>query len=174
MTSRPGDDAAIKATGRDWAAWFSDLDGWAAELDHKSIAAALRDQGVSGWWAQTIANAWEQARGRREKHEMPDGFQATASKTIASPPEAVWKEVSTGAFREWAPTGWIEVTTAHPNKTLRGAWNSGGRVAIYLTEKPGGKTQIAVNHEKISDAGTCDIMKAAWRAALANLKERLE
>ena len=174
MTARPGDAAVIKATGHDWDAWFSDLDGWAGDLDHKAIAARLQDQGVSPWWAQTITGAWEQARGRREKYEMPDGFQVTASKIIAAPPEAVWKEVSTGAFREWAPTGWIEVTTAHPNKSLRGSWNSGGRVAVYLTEKPGGKTQIVVNHEKISDAGTCDIMKAAWRGALKNLKGRLE
>ena len=39
MTARPGDAAVIKATGHDWDAWFSDLDGWAGDLDHKAIAA---------------------------------------------------------------------------------------------------------------------------------------
>src|SRR5947209_7683681 len=71
---QPQESAAAKrATGRSNPEWFALLDDWgAAERTHAEIARWLAEQeGVSGWWAQMLTVAYEQARGRRLPHERP-------------------------------------------------------------------------------------------------------
>lgn len=169
------DAAAIKATGRDWAGWREELDRWAGGLPHAEIASRLHEAyGLSGWWAQTVTVSWEMMTGRRRPHEKPDGFQAAASKTIAAPSallEAAFTEAS--VFAGWGPEGEIAVTKATPGKWVNGRWSGGGRLSVMFTET-GGKTRVAVNHERLPDAEACERMKSAWREALARLKAKVE
>ncbi|HKZ73986.1 MAG TPA: hypothetical protein VJ011_07975 [Steroidobacteraceae bacterium] len=87
-TRRVG-DAAVKArTGRDWQQWFTLLDrAGAAKLDHKAIVALLTAKmpQVEGWWQQMVTVAYEQARGLRQLHEKPGGFEVSANRTIPVP-----------------------------------------------------------------------------------------
>lgn len=172
------DDAVRKATGRDWAGWRVELDRWAQDLDHKTIARKLHEEyGLSGWWAQMVTGSWEMLTGRREKHERTEGFQATASKTVAAPAGLVEAAfLHDAVFAGWGPQGRLKVTSNRPGKTVNGLWEGdyrGGRIAVWLSEADG-KTRITLSHEKLATAEICDALKAEWRAALGRLKSKLE
>src|SRR5262245_45403402 len=86
-------DAAVQArTGKTGAEWFALLDkAGADQWPHKQIAAYLYDDlGCPGWWNQMVAVGYEQERGLREKHERPEGYQVSRSKTIAAPASAAF------------------------------------------------------------------------------------
>ncbi len=176
MSEDISNTAVKKATGKGWSAWFAFLkENGGQQHDHKGLVALLADAGVSAWWCQTIAGTFEREFLGREKHEMPDGYQASASKTINASASKTYAAFDNGAA-DWLPGGSIEISTAHKNKTLRGGWTGdvGGRIDIYFTAKGASKTQVAVNHTKLVSSDACEKAKAAWRAALADLKVRLE
>ncbi|HEY3094620.1 MAG TPA: hypothetical protein VGJ42_02555 [Nitrososphaera sp.] len=78
-------DAAVKAkTGKDWQQSFGVPDeAGAIKMSHKEIVEYLYDKrGVPRWWSQMVAITYEQKRGLREKHESPDGYSVSASKTV--------------------------------------------------------------------------------------------
>ena len=59
-------EAVVKATGKSWAEWLQILDrAEAREMNHRQIVALLGEESrlSSGWWQQTIAVGYEQARG---------------------------------------------------------------------------------------------------------------
>ena len=73
---------AVKAkTGKTWAQWFALLDKSRAQaMSHKDIVAVLAGKnGLGPWWRQMVAVAYEQAKGLRDKHEKPDGFEISRS-----------------------------------------------------------------------------------------------
>jgi hypothetical protein len=55
--------ALADATGHGWDHWFGLLDEWGgAAHPHKEIARWLMDeQGVAGWWSQSITVGYERA-----------------------------------------------------------------------------------------------------------------
>lgn len=171
------DEAVKKATGKVWAEWRAAMDPWAGDLTHKDIARRLKDEhGLSGWWSQAVTGGWEIMTGRRGKHEMTDGFQATGSRTIAADAALVRAAITEpSVFAGWAPKGGMEITTANPGKPVNARWlgPEGGRVVLHA-EASGSKTKLSVHHERLPDADTCERMKTAWRAALDDLKARLE
>lgn len=170
------DKAVEKATGRNWESWHSTLTKLIpSKIPHKDIVTIIREKGVAHWWAQSIAGHYERAMGWRKDHEMPDGFQATASKTINVPAKTAFASFEEGAAT-WLPGGTIDVTTSKTPTTLRGAWlgPQGGRVDVYVSEKTTDKVTVTINHTKLSDTQTCEALKAAWRTALSALKEQLE
>lgn len=178
MSDLPVSDAAAEqATGRNWAGWKAELDLWAGDLEHAAIARRLKDEyGLTPWWSQMVTGSWEIMTGRRDRHQMRDGFQATASKTIAADPELISAAFTEPyVFSGWGPEGRLVVTTSKPGRSVSGRWegDGGGRVSVHLAHE-GGKTRITLSHEKLTGPEDCDRLKAAWRAALATLKERLE
>ena len=79
-------DVSVQAkTGKMWSEWFAILDAAGAKgMSHTEIAKYLnKELGVSGWWSQMIANTYEQVIGVREKHQRPEGYAISVSKTIA-------------------------------------------------------------------------------------------
>lgn len=178
MADQPFSDEAVKkATGRVWAEWRDAMDPWAQNLTHKQIARRLKDEyGLSPWWSQAVTGGWERMTGRREAHEKTDGFQATASRTIAADEALLRAAITeTSVFSGWAPPGGIEITTAHPGKPVNARWlgPEGGRLVFRFTPA-GDRTRLAIDHERLPDAGTCARMKTAWRDAINNLKTKLE
>ena len=79
------DETIRRATGKGWKQWIRLLDDWGArERTHTEIARHVNQVfGVSGWWAQTVTVGYERARGMRAKHQRPDGFSVSVSKTVA-------------------------------------------------------------------------------------------
>ncbi|HNC06222.1 MAG TPA: DUF4287 domain-containing protein, partial [Solirubrobacterales bacterium] len=84
-----------EATGKNWDEWLELLDqAGAIKRTHTEIARWLTDeQGVPGWWAQSITVGYERARGLREPGQRADGWSVTASKTIEVPVEELFEAV---------------------------------------------------------------------------------
>src|SRR5512134_2277217 len=90
---RMSDEAVRAKTGRIWPEWFAILDAAGAQqMTHQQIVAYLHNEhGVGPWWQQMVTVTYEQARGMRAKHQMPDGYQVSVSKTIAAPAAALYE-----------------------------------------------------------------------------------
>jgi uncharacterized protein YndB with AHSA1/START domain len=176
---RISDEALAKRTDRAWDEWFELLDDQdATKWGHADIARWLSEaHGVEGWWAQTIAVGFEQARGMRAPGQSSDGsFNGNASKTINVSAEDLFDAFADDSRRaEWLPDASLTPTTTNRPKSFRATWQEGpSRVVVWLTPKGDTKTQVAIQHEKLPDADTAAEMKAYWRERLNALKALLE
>lgn len=178
QTAGISDAAVEKATGKTWAEWLKSLDAAGAkQMSHREIAAFLHDQQkCSPWWSQMITVGYEQARGRREKHQKPAGYSISASKTITVPVAQLFAACSDPkSRRRWLGAHRLAVHKTTANKSIRATWGDGAtslEVNFYI--KAENKTQITVQHNKLSDAKAAQQMKIFWRDVLIRLKETLE
>lgn len=172
------DEAVLTATNNNWNAWFSMIDkAGGMEMTHQEIVKFLAaEHGVGPWWRQMVTVTYEQARGKREKHEKKDGFQISVSKTFASPAADIfsfWTDARRRA--SWIDVNFI-IRKATKDKTLRITWPKGARggaettVEVQFYNKGGGKCQMTVQHNKLADAKTGEAMKAFWKARVEKLK----
>jgi uncharacterized protein YndB with AHSA1/START domain len=169
---------AVKAkTGKTWAEWFAILDAAGAKkMSHKEIVAVLGEQqGVGDWWQQMLTVGYEQARGLREKHQKPEGYQVSASKTMAVPVEALFKAWHDARARKKWLADPITISKATPGKSLRLKWGDGRTsVDVNLYVKGETKSQVTVQHSKLKNAKEAAAMKKFWGEALNALKAILE
>jgi hypothetical protein len=172
------DERVLEATGRGWQAWFELLDGWgAAARSHTEIARWLREeQGVDGWYAQSITVGYERARGLRAPGQRPDGFAVGASRTIAVPVERLFEAFTDEALRaRWLPGADMSIRTATAPRTARFDWeDSSTRVIVGFDAAGDTRSRIALSHERLADADSAEEMKSWWRERLTLLKARLE
>ncbi len=173
-----GCDAVRRATGKGWTEWLALLDAaGAADLPHSEIATLLHERhGVPGWWAQMVTVGYEQARGRREKHQKPDGYEISGSKTLGVPLArafAAWRDEDIRGA--WLPNAALTIRKATPDKSLRITWADGRTsVEVLFYPKGDGRSQVSVQHRKLPDADAAARMKAYWAEALNRLKQYLE
>ncbi|MCC6676131.1 MAG: hypothetical protein IT436_03205 [Phycisphaerales bacterium] len=172
------DEVVQRATGRDWAAWFSLLDArGAASMAHAAIARLTASQGAAPWWSQMVAVAYERARGLRDVHQKSDGYSASCSRTIAvsaGKAYSAWKEARKRSA--WLP-GPVAIRTASPGKRLRFNWPVDGRdtsVEVHFWPKGPDRVQIAIQHGKLAGRDEFNRMKAFWGERLDVLRDRLE
>ncbi len=170
---------AVKArTGRPWPEWFAMLDeADGVKLGHKGIVAFLGEhRRVGPWWRQMIAVAYEQERGLREKHETPQGFQLSASRTIgvdAATAFAAWTDDEVRSA--WLQGQTLNIRKSTPSRSIRASWgNNGSTVDVTFHPRGNGKTQVVVDHRRLADAKMVREMKVFWSDALDRLKERVE
>jgi hypothetical protein len=172
------EDRVAAATGRGWREWFDTLDGWgASSRSHTEIARWLREeQGVDGWYSQSITVGYERARGLRAPGQRPDGFAVGASKTVAVPVERLFAAFEDETLRErWLPGADLRVRTATAPRTARYDWEDGStRVIVGFDDLGESKSRVALSHERLPDADSADGMKTWWRERLAALKPLLE
>jgi hypothetical protein len=170
------DEALVQRTGHEWAHWYRLLDGWgAADRSHRDIARWLNvDKGVDGWWAQELTVRYEMAIGRRVPGQRPDGFEASASKTIGAPVERVFAAfVEDGQRAKWL-TRPVQRRLATPYKTARFDWEEAPQRVVVWFEAKGGRTTVSLAHQRMPDAETSAAMKVFWRTALRDLAAFLE
>jgi hypothetical protein len=176
-TENISNEAVYAATGRTWEAWFALLDGEnAATLSHKALAAHIVEaHGVSGWWAQSITGAYERARGLRQKHEMPDGYKVSVSRVVNVPLTKLYRAWEDGEQRhQWLGEPTCTPTTARENKSLRAVWHDDTRISVMFYAKGDEKSQVVVEHSKLTDGADADTRKAFWTERLDTLKALLE
>jgi Domain of unknown function (DUF4287) len=171
-------DAAVKAkTGKPWKEWFSLLDkAGAKEMSHKEIANYLHtEHDVPPWWTQMVTVTYEQARGLRKKHEKPEGYSISASRTVKVPLTTLYKAFANEKSRRaWLPEDGLVVRKATPNKTMRVTWKDGKTsLEIYFYDKGKSNSQIVVQHSKLSDAKAAAKMKTYWGKSLDRLRDTL-
>src|SRR4028118_2248871 len=132
---RVSDDAVRAKTGKQWSEWFALLDQAGAEqMDHKTIVAFLREQhGIEPWWQQMVTVTYEQARGLRARHQKPDGYQISVSKTIAASAATLYRAWHDEVIRpRWLPDAAFHVRVATPDKSMRLTWNDDSWVDVTL------------------------------------------
>ncbi|NTW38797.1 MAG: hypothetical protein HGA44_02745 [Cellulomonadaceae bacterium] len=170
------DELVRTRTGRGRDEWFADLDalgavGWT----HTVIAAWLVDQGVDGWWAQSVTLGYEQARGRRVPGQRADGtFETTVTKTLPAPLDTAVRWLTDPELR----AAWLDVEVdergSTPGKRVRWGLPDGSRVTVHLLDLPPGRSRFAVQHQALAGADAVTTAKHEWAARLATLTRALE
>jgi hypothetical protein len=172
------DEAIRDGTGRGWDEWFAILDAWGAtEHSHPEIARWLvEEQGLAGWWAQSITVGYERARGMRAKHQTASGFSISVNRTVAVSAERLSDAFTDAALRQrWLPGTELTERTSRRGRSARFDWPGDGSVVVVgFTAKGADKTQLALVHEKLPDSQAAERMKAFWRERLGVLKGLLE
>ena len=173
-----GNDAVMKATGKEWDEWLRILDrAGARRMTHKDIALLLsRRCGVSGWWSQMLTVGYEQARGLRDVYQHADGYAANATKTYEVDVTRLFEAWSDSRTRaRWLPKAPLEVRRAVQPKSIRMNWMTGSsRVAVNFFAKGAGRSQVQVEHGKLPSTAAVARQKTYWSAALGRLKALLE
>jgi len=170
-------DAAIKAkTGCTWELWAKPLDYAGAQAwPHRRIAEYVHKKfKVGDWWSQTVTVGYERIKGLRATSQRRDGtFEAAKSKTFAVSLARLYRSWSDPKFRtKWLPVD-LKVRSAAPQKYMRITWPDGTTVVLGFTKKGAAKSQVAVQHTKLSDRAAVMKMKAFWQERLGALGEVL-
>jgi len=174
------DDAVKAKTGKTWKQWFSILDrAGAKKMTHQEIVKILHtDHNVGPWWTQMVTVAYEQSRGLREKHQRPDGYQISVSRTVNSPISSVYKAFAGEKERQaWLgkDSDGLKVRTATANKSMRITWvDQKTSLEVGFMDKGAGKSQVVVQHSKLPDDKSAAKMKTYWGKALDRFKATLE
>lgn len=172
-TAGVSDAAVAKATGKGWDEWLRLLDAaGAADWDHARIAAHLRRElGLGGWWSQMVTVGYEQARGKRKKHQKPGGYEIGKSKTLAVPVEdvyAAWRDARKRA--RWMADPGFTIRKATVNHSLRITWVDGATdVTVNFYTKDAGKCQVVVQHGKLGSLKEAESKKTYWGRELEKL-----
>ncbi|MDU0479502.1 hypothetical protein QVA66_09645 [Staphylococcus chromogenes] len=166
-------DKFSKATGRDLTQWRALLEaklGSVEQVSHQDMARFFAAEGVSAWWAQSLAVALEQEIGRRVVGQTCSGsFSANASKTI--PGE--WLQL----FNAWCSFAqqWPGATTSATEKWRywRVGWPDGSKVVVTCQSRTPGKVTFAVNHDGLEDTVSRETMKKFWKEKLGEFASRI-
>ncbi len=117
------DDTVEAKTGKTWPQWLAVLDkAGARKMNHKEIVAHLSEHHpeVGGWWTQMVTVGYEQARGLREKHQKPEGYEISSSKTVAVPIESLYRAWEDPKIRgRWLKEKTLVIRKATPSKSMR-------------------------------------------------------
>ncbi len=177
-TSAGISDEAVKAgTGKTWPEWFGILDAaLGTQLGHKGIVALLAEhQRLGPWWRQMVAVAYEQERGLRQKHQTPEGFQLSVTRTVEAPADALFRAWADEHARSvWLPNTDLTIRRSTPPRSLRITWSDGGTVDVSVHARGKSRSQVVVDHKRLHDARDVGAMKEYWAGALDALKQTLE
>lgn len=178
----PGRAPAItQATGVEWGRWAEILDGaGGADLPHKELAQAAHAAmpaavDNAGWWAQSVAVAYEQWIGRRIPGQAHDGtFQVSATRTMPGTMREVfdrWCEL-TGDLTE---LDGLTVTdgprTSGTDKRLH--WGvtlaDGSRGNVDVSPKSADKTLVAASQVNLTNPDAVERWRAFWKGRIKEL-----
>jgi len=167
-------DGVIKQkTGCDWTRWVKALDQVEAHTwPHREIARYVHDKfKLPGWWCQSVTVGYERIKGLRAIGQRRDGgFEASKSKTFAVPLTRLYRAWSDARTRaRWLPGVAATVRTAVRNKSMRITWPDQTSVQVYFMSKGRGKSQVAVQHEKLAGQPAATQMRAYWTERLSEL-----
>lgn len=178
MAKKISDDAVKRSTGKIWKQWFSVLDkAGAKKMEHKAIAKLLNTKyGLSGWWSQMVTVQYEQDIKGRKKHETKSGFQVSRTITLPYAATKIFNAVNSPLNRiVWLTDPAITITKSTRNKSIRAKWvDRKTNIEIQFYAKDANKTQLVIQHNKLSSAKDAANMKIYWGKQFINLKKYLE
>jgi hypothetical protein len=168
-------DAIIKErTGCTWERWVKALDyAQAYTWTHREIAKHVHEKyKIPGWWAQTVTVGYERIKGLRAIGQRRDGsFEATKSRTFSVPLVRLYRAFHDARTRaQWLPGVDLTVRTAMRGKSMRITWPDRTSVAVGFSGRGQGKSQVAIQHEKLADRAAAARMKQYWADRLDALK----
>lgn len=178
QTSRPSDEAVRAKTGKDWTEWFAALDAaGAAQMSHKQIVAHLAaNHEIDSWWQQSVTVVYEKARGLRDEHQRPDGYQISGSKTVSVPLSRLFRAwANDGERARWLADAPLAIRKSTPEKSLRATWSEDdSRVDVNFYAKGEAKSQVSLQHSKLPTPEDAARRKEFWAERLEALKAQLE
>ncbi|NLO71258.1 MAG: hypothetical protein GX102_10065 [Porphyromonadaceae bacterium] len=173
MATKPSNIKSLETgTGKSWEYWLEFLESInAKELPHDEIARKVHAHGANEWWSQGVTVAYEQHIGRRIPGQTCDGdFQVTVSKTIlGNMDEALEKWVKkVEGITEFDGVKITREPAISQTEKWR-YWRCGledkSKISVNIQTKPGGvKSSLAINHDKIQEAGGVEKWRAFWKA----------
>jgi len=168
-------DATIQAkTGCTWERWVRALDRVEAhEWPHREIAAYVREKyKVPSWWTQAATVGYERIKGLRAVGQRRAGaYEASKSKVFAVPVGRLYRAFHDARTRRrWLGGVKLTVRTATPDKSMRITWPDGTSVEVYFVGKGPAKSQVAVQHGKLTDKESAERIKAYWSERLGALE----
>ncbi len=170
------DEKVKAATGCNWERWVWALDQVDAfKWPHREIARYVHEKyEVPSWWTQTVTVGYERIRGLREIGQRRGGqWGASKSKTIDAAAGTVFRSFKQPSLRRaWLPNK-VALRTSVPNKSLRLTWEDGTSVEVYVVAKGRSKSQVVVEHTRLSSRAESDRLKAFWEEHLQSLARRL-
>ena len=108
-------------------------------------------------------------------HQTAVGFVANVTRTLPHTASTIHAALDDPKLRRRILARRVTFSTNRPGKVVRFAWGrDGGRVVIALAPKPGGRCQVAVQHEKMATRAEVAKMKVHWLCALTRLTRLLE
>src|ERR1700742_1774777 len=160
------------ATGKGWMGWFVILNNAEASTKpHKEIAKILADKGCPSWWSQMIAVEYERARGGRKKNEREGGtFAVNVTKVI---PASLAKLFAAATSKDWFPPGAFEETSKTKDKYWRGKWKKDRKLEFGFYAKGEGKSQIALEINKLPTEADIEKERTAWKKSMEKLSALL-
>lgn len=181
MVTPSNTSGIARATGRPWDEWVALLEeAGARDLGHTAIAKLTLEYMPDAverreWWAQGTAIAYEQHVGLRVPGQSCDGdFQFSTSRTVAGDKDqalAAWLRVI-DAREEFGGVP-VEAPAATSRTEKWRYWRvplaDGTRVAVNISDKPGGKASVGVNHTKLDSAVAIEFWRPLWKQLLAQL-----
>jgi hypothetical protein len=169
-------DAAIsKRTGRTWAEWVRLLDARkASEQPHRAIAAYVSSLGTPDWWSQTVTVGYERIRGLRDRGQRRGGsYEASKSRTFAVAVETLFDAMHDARIRKrWLPVT-VEVRSATAPKRMRITWDDATPVQVGFYSKGGAKSTMAIQHEKLPNRASIEVIKKQWTEYFDRLEKIL-
>ncbi|MCT1601589.1 hypothetical protein M3E18_11185 [Kocuria sp. p3-SID1433] len=173
--------AIERATGTSWPEWRRIMaDGGAADADHAGLARIAHDAMDErlenpGWWAQSVAVAYEQDTGRRVKGQASDGsFQVSATRTLPGTMDEVF-DAWLARAQELTEIDGTEIVDG-PRETgtpKRRHWRIGladGTRAVVSAEGKGeGRAFLTATHTKLPSAEQLERWRTVWKDQLAGL-----
>jgi uncharacterized protein YndB with AHSA1/START domain len=194
-------EAVREGTGRDWADWLQLLDaagafGW----DHRGIVDFLDREhpAVAPGWQQSLAVAYERARGKRVVGQTADvGFQIGAQRSVAASSARVWEVLVTqpelwlgpGATVVFEPGREYEVPPGESTSAARGEirvvkpgdrirmtwqpddWPQPATLQVAVTATAPGRARLNAHLEKLPDAESREVMRERMRVAMERVAE---
>lgn len=166
-------------TGKTLGEWLAVMPA-PHSLSHKDMAARFGEQGVSAWWAQSLAVAVEQHICRRVVGQTCEGtFSASASKTMPGEWDPTFEAFTQFMTPEHLPLPTAPGTEASINATKKWRyWRTqlinGSKVVITCQSRTPGKVTFAVNHDGLADNVSRETMKAFWRQTLSDFADSMK
>ncbi len=115
---------------------------------------------------------YEMERGLREKHQTPDGYQISRSKTINAPADVLFNAFKNTAVRKkWLKDPDIKISSVSEGKSLRGKWKETIAIDVNFFPKGTEKTQVVVQNNKVKSPAEAERLKVYWEKALLKLGE---
>lgn len=163
------DEKVREKTGQGWNDWVAAIDaGPGRASGHTAIAAWLVDQGVDGWWAQSVTVGYERITGLRMPGQMPDGtFTIARSRMIAVPPSELREMLLDDAARaDLLPDFEVTLLSRPGVKTPRFGFHRDGetlgQVSFATDETSAGRTRLTVQHAKLPSHDEGELWKEFW------------
>jgi uncharacterized protein YndB with AHSA1/START domain len=174
------DKLVVQKTGSTLEHWFSKLDSMGAKkLSHANIyklASSIEEIQMLGEWnLNLLATCYEWSRGLKERGQKEDGFEISVSKTVSVPVEVLYETFTDIKLREKWLKEKIEIRKSTENKSARITWLADGTsLSIDFYKKSEEKSQVVVQHQKLTTREKADEAKDFWAGKLDDLKKLLE